>query len=485
MPKIPSDTYELVHKYADDLVIQRQNLEDALRYQNAEVSEGEGMVTMINKVPSLTGAHASLPYISFARSSINELPNINFNAIPAKDRGKIFRQAINIGYPNQLYINTINYYDVEDLEYAFGGPDGYPYGYINLKLGPMFNLTNATTIRGLFYKNITGHQTVSVDLSEVPVVSAKKLKDLRNVRIPNLFLKLKDVKMEYMDELFKLNIYNDSYINTAYTDESVEIALHVFKNFDFSELKEFKNFFCGKGPTAECMDKFNIIMDAFLHINTHSVQKIEKLFAHNTSPAGGAFTEEQYYDLDFSTLDLNSVQTVNYLILVVPIKSVKTWDSPDGNLKDLSYCFDRNVAVYGSSQEATDVKECRKYIKYIDLSTWNLCNVKNLYNMFSGNTLLEHLSFGYDLGKSYTYTSSNSSSYSVDLSFTNVLTRESVLDIFNKVYDLNISYGVYDEEGNPGTGTLATQKINLHDDVIAKLTPEDIAIATNKGWNVS
>ena len=59
------------------------------------------------------------------------------------------------------------------------------------------------------------------------------------------------------------------------------------------------------------------------------------------------------------------------------------------------------------------------------------------------------------------------------------------MDVINKIYDLNITYGVYDEEGNPGTGTLYTQDLILGETNLAKLTPEEIAIATNKGWTVS
>lgn len=47
--------------------------------------------------------------------------------------------------------------------------------------------------------------------------------------------------------------------------------------------------------------------------------------------------------------------------------------------------------------------------------------------------------------------------------------------MFTKLYDLNLTYDV------ANGGTLKTQKVDLHADVIAKLTPEQIAIATNKG----
>ena len=79
----------------------------------------------------------------------------------------------------------------------------------------------------------------------------------------------------------------------------------------------------------------------------------------------------------------------------------------------------------------------------------------------------------------------NENYYKLDLSASTNLTYESLINIVNNLYDLNITYGVYDADGNPGSGTLVRQALVLGSTNLAKLTDEETAIATNKGWNLS
>jgi len=68
----------------------------------------------------------------------------------------------------------------------------------------------------------------------------------------------------------------------------------------------------------------------------------------------------------------------------------------------------------------------------------------------------------------------------MDLSGTYNLSHESLIDIItNGLYDLNLTYDV------ANGGKLYTQQLILGSTNMAKLTAEEIAIATNKGWSVS
>lgn len=84
-----------------------------------------------------------------------------------------------------------------------------------------------------------------------------------------------------------------------------------------------------------------------------------------------------------------------------------------------------------------------------------------------------------DLGKAYTQKSSNYGTYTLNLSKCTKLTHESLMNVINNLYDLNLTYDV------ANGGTLYKQTLNLGSTNKAKLTEEEIAIATNKGWNVT
>ena len=75
-----------------------------------------------------------------------------------------------------------------------------------------------------------------------------------------------------------------------------------------------------------------------------------------------------------------------------------------------------------------------------------------------------------DLGKSFKYTSV-ASNQTLDLQYCINLTHESLMNVINNLYDLNL---------NGKWGGLKLGTTNL-----SKLTSDEIAIATNKGWTVS
>lgn len=109
----------------------------------------------------------------------------------------------------------------------------------------------------------------------------------------------------------------------------------------------------------------------------------------------------------------------------------------------------------------------------------NFGKVISISNMFSGCGNLRNIENIIDLGKAYTQKSNNYNNYKLDLSVCSNLTRESLINIINNLYDLNLTYDV------ANGGTLYTQQLVLGGNNKAKLTSAEIAIATNKGWTVS
>ena len=112
------------------------------------------------------------------------------------------------------------------------------------------------------------------------------------------------------------------------------------------------------------------------------------------------------------------------------------------------------------------------------LNELNCENVTSLYNIFIGCSSLSDFGGLKNIGKSFTQTSNNYYNYEIRI-LSSPLTHDSLMNIINNLYDLNLTYDV------ANGGTLYTQSLILGNDNIAKLTAEEIAIATNKGWNIS
>ena len=107
-----------------------------------------------------------------------------------------------------------------------------------------------------------------------------------------------------------------------------------------------------------------------------------------------------------------------------------------------------------------------------DIPLLEASSVTNVWQIFDGCELLENLGGLKNLGQAYSTTmTANDGWYSLVLSKCPLLTHDSLMNIINNLYDIK-SKGV------------KTQTLQLGDTNKAKLTVEEIAIATNKGWNV-
>lgn len=103
----------------------------------------------------------------------------------------------------------------------------------------------------------------------------------------------------------------------------------------------------------------------------------------------------------------------------------------------------------------------------------NLSNVTNITQMFRYCFALTNLGGFKNLGQAYlTSDAANYSNYKLDLSSCTQLTHDSLMNVINNLYDI-------------ATKGCNTQQLVIGSTNLAKLTAEEIAIATNKGWSVS
>ena len=103
----------------------------------------------------------------------------------------------------------------------------------------------------------------------------------------------------------------------------------------------------------------------------------------------------------------------------------------------------------------------------------NCSNVERINDVVTNCTKLQNIGGFENLGQAYKTTmDANYFYYTLTLSYSNNLTHDSLMNVINNLYDIK-SKGC-----NP-------QSLILGSTNLAKLTSEEVAIATEKGWNVS
>ena len=104
-----------------------------------------------------------------------------------------------------------------------------------------------------------------------------------------------------------------------------------------------------------------------------------------------------------------------------------------------------------------------------DLSNWDMGKGEYIDNLFSNGygTNIKNVIWGYNIGKGF-----KSSSRRFSLRYMDELTRESILDAINKLYDFT---------SNGGSGG----QLQISTTQLSKLTDEEKSIITNKGWTIS
>ena len=117
-----------------------------------------------------------------------------------------------------------------------------------------------------------------------------------------------------------------------------------------------------------------------------------------------------------------------------------------------SNCRNLTTLILGDNFDCSQVTNARLFISNCGKLTHIIGNFKNL-------------------GMSYNTTSANNSSYNFECQQC-PLTYESLINVINGLYDI-------------GSKGIPTQRVVLGTENMAKLTTDEIAILTNKGWTVS
>lgn len=193
--------------------------------------------------------------------------------------------------------------------------------------------------------------------------------------------------------------------------------------------------------------------------------------------------------LDLSSFNTSNVTTMNHMFQnCSALKSINLSSFDISNVTSMSYTFngcsdlERLDLSNFDTRNLTNVDSmfynCSSLVS-LNLSGCDFSKVNSLMNTFYPCSKLKNFTGLKNLGKGYTRKSTNYPGYTLDLSRCYNLTHDSLMSVINNLYDLNLTYDV------ANGGVLYTQSLHLGRTNLAKLTAEEIAIATSKGWNIT
>ena len=215
-----------------------------------------------------------------------------------------------------------------------------------------------------------------------------------------------------------------------------------------SNVKDMSNMYYNISPTVKNIDVSGL--------DTSNVTSMKNMFSNNSG----------LISIDLSNFDTSKVTTINSLFAFsTNIVSLDLSNFDTSNVEDSGF----NRFVYSNSN-----------LEFLNISSFDFGKATMFgTEIFYNCSKLKDLKFGFNIGKGYIKKTENYSNCSIKLSSCSNLTHDSLMSVINGLYDLNLTYDV------ANGGTLYTQQLTLGSTNLAKLTEEEIAIATNKGWTVS
>ena len=185
---------------------------------------------------------------------------------------------------------------------------------------------------------------------------------------------------------------------------------------------------------------------------------------------------EDYADLiDSIALDMSNIKLATSTFTTLPTLILNAnWSNVTDAAGMFNSCVQLSrVSRIDTSNITTMANMFKACIALTTIQALNLSNVENITNMFYGCSSLTYLYGLTNLGQAYlTSKSANYNYYKLDLSVSTNITHDSLVNVINGLYDI-------------ATAGCNTQQLVLGSTNLAKLTAEEIAIATNKGWSVS
>lgn len=216
-----------------------------------------------------------------------------------------------------------------------------------------------------------------------------------------------------------------------------------------------------------------------------AIRKIKSYDTTNVLPAGTKMAYARSDDI-FTKFEFSNITDCRWIFFRSSFQNVKNFNVKSINWHQAFYENTNLLTVNGlnisNAEETIETFYGCSALTSIDLIDGS--NLTDAYAMFYGCSNLTDFGGIKDLGKCGGLSGTAYPRVRVEYMFNqcNSLTRESVVNIFNNLYDLKL---VSDGSSNGPPYNFASETISFPTVVLERLTDEDIAIATSKNWYVA
>ena len=255
-------------------------------------------------------------------------------------------------------------------------------------------------------------------------------------------------------------------------------SLKTIPLLDTSNATNMSNMFnyCHSLTSIPLLDTSKAINMSYMFNRCYSLKTIPSLNTASVTNMSNMFNS--CYSLTaIPLLDTSNVTNITgmfqncYSLITIPLLDT----SKATNMNNIfNCCYSLKIIPLLDTSNVTNIYNmfyyCRslKTIPLLDTSSVNY-----IRDTFRSCDSLENIDGLYNLGKAYsTSNSANYSYYTLDLTYCPNLTHDSLMNVINNLYDI-------------ATKGCNSQSLKLGSTNIAKLTEDEITIATNKGWTVS
>lgn len=356
---------------------------------------------------------------------------INLEVTPSNER-QVFNHDGEYGY-DEVVVNKIEDDNLIDENIKDGTEIlGVTGNYIGKKYAPRF---------------ISFYYYTGTELDE-------ELANLDTSNVTNMSQMFANCKSVLELDLSSFDTSNVTNMSRMFASCNVITNIHGLENCDTSKVTDMTAMFISCFELEEIPDldtSANTTMEQMFY-QCGTITTIPLLNTSNVTSMRSCFI----YCWELETIPLLDTSNVTNFYRTFAQTGIKTIPEIDtSNATTLSGTFDIT-----SNLESLPLLDCSKVV--------------NIYNVLGSSHLVLTTLGGFkNLGQAYLTTSSaNYQNYTLNLSTCTALTHDSLMNVINNLYDIK-------------TRGCNAQKLVLGTTNLSKLTEEEIAIATAKGWNVS